>query len=375
MVTDTVTGKVRMDNIPLTVSMASAQINGNGSLSATLQLRKDIPVSLQYDMVNAVRPWKNILWVFQDDYPVWAGPITSWMPTTIQDAQLPLQAATMEQFFAYRQISSTLSYTATDVFSIFTALGKYAVGKTPNGNISGLTWPGNTSGTTDTISYDGTQYQMVSDAWSNLVSTYDMEYTISPSLTEAGNIQTQLKLGMPTLGRPYADTQLQFIYPSANVTDYQMQIQSNNPANLIVATGQTSAETPVTYASQLPHGEATAELVQGYPLLEGSVSIQTPVTSQAQVNTFADGYISGQALLQQYTPVIVLGPSGPQVKDIQLGDECVFIATSPLDPPDPNTGAPGLMVKCRVTGWTIYPPSPGQAEYSWINLAVVEELS
>jgi hypothetical protein len=105
-----------------------------------------------------------------------------------------------------------------------------------------------------------------------------------------------------------------------------------------------------------------ADLNAGYPLMESTVSWQGSwVTTQAQINAFADGQV--QLRTQAMTaPIVKVGGDGnPRLRDIVLGDSTTLVATSPLHPPGDN-GAPGLTQQVRVVGWTCYPPGPQQSE-------------
>jgi hypothetical protein len=97
------------------------------------------------------------------------------------------------------------------------------------------------------------------------------------------------------------------------------------------------------------------------------------VTSQAQIDAYADGQL---ALLTgtQLTPLLTLGADQqPAVKDITLGSWCFFNATSPLHPAGPN-GEWGLQLTGRITGWTLYPPTDQQSEYSALQMGTLEEI-
>jgi hypothetical protein len=137
-----------------------------------------------------------------------------------------------------------------------------------------------------------------------------------------------------------------------------------------------SPATPTSqaWASQLPHGQDDAVLADGYPLLESSAALSTAVvSSQAQIDGYADGLLPA-VTGTQLVPLLTLGAGQlPAVKDITLGSYCQFNATSVLHPANPD-GSPGLQLVGRVTGWTLYPPSQNQTEYSWIQLGQLEEV-
>lgn len=375
LTTDILSGEILADNLPIVGQNFGRQVNVTGSFSGSLMLTTDVPQTVMSDWLAAVEPWKSVLWALQDEQPIWNGVITGWPHQSILDGTLPLSASTMETMFQYRQISTDLTYTDMDVFDIFRALAVYAVSKTPNGAIAGLVMGDNLSGITDSISFDGSQYQKVYDAWTGLVGEYGIEYSIRPALTEDDELVMYLDLGYPQLGRNLTQSPLTMIFPGYQMTDYQwMRVPSTGPANHVAATAST---TTTTLTSQAPHGYVSPELAQGYPLLEDSASL-TGVTavSQALVNTFADGAAALESITAMTTPVLKLGAEGyPKVNQILLGDACQFAATSPLHPANPETRAPGLQIAGRISSWTLYPPGGGQVEATWYTLGDVVDVS
>lgn len=444
LTTDITTGRVLMDNIPITAQSASMQINGIGSFSGSVQLgRTDIDQTLQSAMVEAIEPWKAVLWVLQNEYPVWAGPIVGWQPTSAQDGTLPFQAATMETILQYRvlhdqalkttvvtdtgannrlskewsspaisnmlpvtpmtkvQAASVYNYVTyavqvgVDIFDLVRAVCRYAISK-PITDASGNALPvptaalavacvqsaSNDSGVTvlnqGDVIIDPAQYQTVYEFINGLVTKYGFEWCIQPGLTSAGNLALTLQQGLP-LGRTQQSTNLVFNYPSKSCIDYAFTRQSQNPANAVYAYGIDNLQV-VKEASQYPHGFDVAEMTTGYPVLEGAVQVphdtsNTPSAALAQCNAYADGYMFSQSILGQVTPTVTLGAdSWPQLSQMQLGDQVVFTATSPLHPADPNSGAPGLQVLCRVIGWTLSFPGPNQAESTQVNLSSLSQV-
>lgn len=321
--------------------------------------------------IEALEPWSSILWVLQDGVPVWNGPVTGQPNQTITDGQLQIQAASMEEFFKHRQISDNLIFDSVDVFQIFTQELQYATSKTPNGAIAGIAIPGALSGTLANVTELATM-KKIYDAWNDLVSAYSLEYAFTPLLTSSGALSTQLQMGIPVMGRPYASTGLSVVFPSRDTIDYGWQRGSGSStvANRIVASGSsTGTSGAASYVSQLPHGQAAAELAAGYPLLEDSVSLPHTVTAQSQVDDYADGYVASTAILAQIIPTFTLGATAyPKARDITLGDQVAIAATSPLHPAQPVTGAPGVTGLFRITGWTLTFPSQGQPETTMLQL-------
>lgn len=136
-----------------------------------------------------------------------------------------------------------------------------------------------------------------------------------------------------------------------------------------------TAATPTSgnWQSQLPHGQDSAILAAGYPLLEDSASLSTiEVTRQSQIDDYADGILPS-VTGTQVSPLIILGGGmRPAASEIVLGSYAQFTATSALHPANTD-GSPGLQVVVRITGWSLYPPVAGsQAESTQIQLGSLE---
>lgn len=370
IVTDMLSGQTVYSELPVIVQSCSLQLNGIGSLSGVLQRSSFVTAAQWLDQLAAIEPFKSVFWVLQDDQPVWAGPITSWSPTTVVGAQVPFQAATMETMFQYRLITETFTYINQDVAAIMRQLASYAMEKTPNGGISGLSLTGNHINVNATFNTDGTLLQSVYDAWTTMLQTYDFEFTIAPTWLNTNLLGLNMRIGAPLM-RPYSQTQLQFIFPSANVLDYAWTRQATTVGNAVYAVGTTGSSSAAQYTSAYPNGYNLTELGENYPLLETTVSMQQPIQGPNDVNNYANTYMKTSSLAGQLTPAITLAPNAfPNLYDIQLGDECYFAATSPIHPSAQN-GAPGLIWDGRITGWSLTPPSQGNAESVVINLCPV----
>jgi len=324
---------------------------------------------------NALIPWKSILWVLQDGHPIWNGPITGWPHTSLSGGNLPLQGATMEEFFKHREISDDLEYDNMDIFEIFRQELLYAVSKQPNGNIAGSGQFQNQAGIVDTVEYSGVlgsvtesaSRKKIYDAWSDLVTTYLMEYTLAPAMTDGGSLYTVAQLGLPQMGRTYDQTGFQLIVPSEHMQDYGWQWTPTDPANKFTVTGTGTTEAFVIV------GIAEPEMIQGFPLLENSGSYNGTVTSEAQIINYTIGSMYSTSILGNLTPIVLAGAGQyPAIKDTLLGDEMYFIGTSDLHPAGPN-GVPGITQLFQMTGWTLNFPTGDQAEQtSWQLGALVE---
>lgn len=379
MTTDIITGQVLFDNLPILCQSVASQISGIGQCSGALQLRTNLSASIRTDMIQAMQPFKSVLWVFQDNQPIWAGPIVGWSPTTMVGAQLPFTAASMETMFQYRLITESIDFVNEDLGFVFRELGLFAISKVPGGTISGLNLNIPLFGNSITQAFEGSYMQSVYDAWNTLVTNYNIEFTIRPRYIDNSNpalgLEFQLLVGDP-LGRPYSATHLSFTYPSKQVLDYEYTWQTNSLANAVIATGTDNSTNANVYTSDYPNGYDLNEIKSlGYPLLEGSVTLPQPVTSgQGQVDEFAVNWVTTTSVQNQITPTIYLGPGAyPRISDVMLGDQCVFAATSPIHPA-PVTGGPGLALLARITGWSVYPASQGNPEQITYNLGAVQEL-
>jgi hypothetical protein len=247
LTTNILTGQIQADNLPLQVESFSAGINGGGTFTGSLVLEtcvRDGEQVTQDDLVYlaGIEPRKSVLWCLQDNIPVWNGIIWNWTPESILGGLLEFSASTMDSLFAHRFIIDDIDFLNADVFDIFRGLLLYAVGKTPNGQVAGLVTQSNESGILETISYTGTDYQSVADAWQALIALTNMEYAFVPGTDVNGNLITTLKLGYPILGNPANVTGLVFQFPG-NLYDYQYTRTGDTSANMVYATASSSQST------------------------------------------------------------------------------------------------------------------------------------
>lgn len=394
--TNILTGQVYHDNLPLVVSSASRILGpsgqGIGALTGYLPLQSNSTLNSLY--VNALTPRKTLLWMLQDDFPIWVGVLWDTPHRSIKDNQLPIQAQTLESLFAKRLITGALTYTNTDVLSIARALIAYGVSTLigPNAQVAQLNLPPTSllAGVTDTLTFgvsntltaagntyegDYSDEQSILDALSTTAAADTFEYTFEPTLTSGGGYGINLRLGYPALGQYNTPTQL-LMYPG-NALDYARPIMGSNSANYIVGTSAANGS-GTTYTSTPPNGVDAADLAAGFPLLQ--VAITWPgvgVTSQAQINSYVNTQL-GQYTAGTMVPWVELGGNQePLLREIGLGDAITFVATSPLDGRGPG-GAPGLQVQARISGWTVTPPAEEveQAEKIVLGLgALVGQVS
>jgi hypothetical protein len=366
------------------------QLNGSGTLTASLDLNEDFAVNIPY--VFALTPRRSVLWVIADNFPVWAGIIWDWPDMTREDGTLQISAQTLDSLWGFRLITDTLEYPATDLFTAFTDLTSYGMTKNSDfietgvsppatrdpaylalfatqGRVARFTIPPpGLSGSQWTASYTYSDLTQVSSAWSDMCSSGNLEYAFTPGLDENGDLIVSLQLGFTALGRPQAETGVVLTYPG-NALDYGWTVTGSQSANLVWATAPPNGQ-ELQWESVFPAGADLTDLAS-FPVLESTVSWQgSNVTSQAQINTFANGQV---ALLTggMTTPTINVGDNGfPRFQDLKLGDGILLSFTSDLHPPGQNQ-QPGIQQEVRITAVTIYPNGPQQSAYAQLTTSAV----
>lgn len=371
LTTNILSGKILGDHLPIVAESFTRQISASGTGTCALNLISDNPLQNSTNLA-AVPPRKSVLWVLQEDAVVWGGPIWDLNHQSILDGTLPLSCASMESVMAHRVLQETFTFTNEDVFDMFRTLVQYALSPSAgqNAQIAGISYSGGESGIRDTITFDGTQYQLVSDALDTLVQTYEIEYSFRPYQDSSGNFRTSVDLAYPHLGQPFPKSGLVYNFPG-NLLDYGFQATGSTSANYVIATAQpntdstsTSSDASTSAADTVYVGTAIdqADLNAGYPLSQVAVSITgTLWASNSQAQAYAKGYLP-KVTDTQLTPLLTLGGGQyPLLRETVLGSAARFTATSALHPANAN-GGPGYSGTGRVTGWTLQPPGPSQAE-------------
>lgn len=238
MTTNLLTGQIAGDWLPLTPQNMSRTINAIGTFTGSLNLAAGTAQENRA-YVSAVEPEKSVLWVYQDQQPVWCGIVWDWPHMSILDNMLPISASTPESLFQRRQISDTLTFTDVDIFDLFRALAAYALAKTPNGQMAGFTMGSNQAGITTSVTYNATDLKKVYDAWTDLISAYGFEYSIRPAVGPSGSVYMVLDLGYPELGLPLATSGLAYNLPG-NLLDYRWTRTGSASANRVVATASAA---------------------------------------------------------------------------------------------------------------------------------------
>jgi hypothetical protein len=370
LTTNLITGQVLGDWLPIEAESLSRQINTTGTATVSLDL---ISTSPQQNAANlaAVQPRKSVLWCLQDNAVVWGGPIWDWNHQSILDGTLPLGCSTMESIFAHRVINTTFTLTNYDIFDMVRYLVNYALTKRVSGapsncaQVAGFSVSSGESGIRDTVTFDGTQYQLVSDALTTLTETYEIEMSARPYQDAEGNFKTNLDLAYPYLGLPFPASGLVYNF-DGNLTDYGWQATGSTSGNYVWATA--SDESGTTDATLTGFAVDLADLNAGYPLSEVAETADVvDWTTDAQVQNYAQGFLP-QVTDTQLTPLLTMpGDKYPQIKQTILGSAAQLSLTSALHP-SPGGGVPGYTGVGRVTGWTLMPGGSQEPESAEIQI-------
>ncbi len=358
-------GALMGDWLPFEPQSFSMVINGGGTFTGSLDL---IPQSPQQNAANlaAITPRKAILWVLQDGVPIWNGQMPDWVPTTVLQQQLPIQAATMEAILGGRIIETDLVFTDADIFTMARGIIQYAFSKGPGYQVAGITYSAALSGVTDSLTFDGSQNGDCLSALGTLVSTYGIEFSFRPYIS-GGNLFTNVDLGYPALGQPYPASGLAYSFPG-NLLDYAFVATGSTGANRVIATAQASGDSGTALT-----GSAVdeADLGNGYPVREMAVSATgVSFTTDAQLDAYAAGILPS-VTGTQLAPLLTLGNGQyPTLGVTQLGSYASCAFTSSQHPAGPN-GTPGFTGVGRIVSWECYPPTDQQAEYATLQLGAM----
>ena len=373
LATNITSGTLLGDWLPIEPQSFSRVINGAGTLTGYLDL---LPGSPQQNATNiaALTPRKAVIWVLQDGVPIWSGIQFDWIPQSVLQQQLSIQASTMDSILAHRIIDQDLVFTGADVFDMARGIIQFAFSKTPAGvgssaQVAGITYSQGASGITDTLTFQGSQNQLASDALATLVTTYGIEYAFRPYMDSNGNLLTNVDLGYPALGLPYPQSGLAYVFPG-NLLDYEFTATGSTGANRVIATASAPAPAGGATTAAALTGSAidTVDIANGYPLAEMAVSATgVNLNSSDQLDDYAAGILPSVSATQ-LAPLVILGNGQqPEISITQLGSYASVAFTSSLHPAKAD-GSPGFTGTGRVVSWTGYPPSSQQAEYYSIQL-------
>jgi hypothetical protein len=366
---DVLTGTGMGDYLPLEPQSFSDVINGGGTFAGSLDL---ISGSVQQNRANiaAVTPRKAMLFALQDGVPIWAGILYDWVPTTVLQQQMPVQAATLDFELGRRVIETDLVYTNADVFDMARGIVQYAFGKGPGYEVAGVTYSAAMSGITASLTFDGSQNQDCLAALRTLVSTYGIEFHFRPYMTQAGALQISFDLGYPALGQPYPASGLAYSFPG-NLLDYAFTATGSTGANRLIGSAQdhTASGSGTAFTGS---AQDDTDIGNGYPVTEEAVSpTGVTFTSDQQVSDYCAGLLPSTTATK-LAPMVVLGNGQyPPIAVTQLGSYASVAFSSPLHPPNAD-GSPGWTGTGRVVSWVVYPPSASnQAEYAQVQMGAM----
>lgn len=378
LTTSVLSGTLMGDYLPVEPQSFSDVINGGGTFTGSLDLITGI-VSPQGGFeslsqqdtanVDAVTPRKAMLWALQDGTPIWAGILWDWVPTTILQQQLPVQAATLDFLLGRRIIETDLAFTNADVFDMARGIVQYAFGKGPGYQVAGVTYSAAMSGVTGSLTFAGSQQQDCLTALGTLVAAYGIEFHFRPYQDQSGGLHLSFDLGYPSLGQAYPASGLAYSFPG-NLLDYAFTATGSTGANRLIGSAQNTTASG-TGAAFTGSAVDDTDIANGYPVTEQVVSpVGVTFTGDAQVSAYCAGLLPSYTATQ-IAPLVILGNGQyPPVAVTQLGSYCSVAFTSPLHPAGAG-GAPGFTGTGRVVSWQVFPPTSQQAEYSELQLGAM----
>jgi len=365
LTSNVLSGALMGDWLPIGPQSFTRAINTTGTFSGSLNL---IPGSPQQNSANlaAITPRKAVLWVLQDGVPIWNGILWDWVPTTVLQQQLPIQASTMESLLGKRIIDTDLVFTSADIFDMARGIIRFAFSKSPNGQVAGITYSAALSGITGTLTFDGSQNQDCLAALGTLVSTYGLEFSFRPYMDQNGNLRTNVDLGYPALGQPYPASGLAYNFPGC-LLDYAFVATGSTGANRLIGSAQESTASGSGVALTGTAIDET-DIGNGYPLTEEAISpTGVTFTTDQQVSDYCAGVLPSTTATQ-LAPLVVLGNGQyPPLSVTQLGSYASCAFTSAEHPAGP-AGEPGFTGVGRVVSWSCYPPTSQQAEYVQLQI-------
>ncbi len=361
--TDVVTGRLLADELPLHVQGFARQLGQATDLTGYMDLNKNNAIHLSS---GALEPQRTMLWALEDGWPVWVGVLWDAAATSVLGNQLPIKASTLESLLARRQIRDPLMFANADYADVWRALLAYATdpaAKGPGAPVAGLSAQQGAVGTALTTSYAPGDLKDIATALADLETAGDFEATFDPVLDGSGQLAILARIA-PQLGQPYQQIGgVQLVFPG-NLADYGWPRMGSQGSNSVIATAPANLSAAGTWTSSIGngHGVDAARIAAGYPLLESAAQYSgAAVTSQAQIDAYADGHLGMLAGSPTIPPAVIdmSSPSSPRVKQLGLGDAAALLARSSLHPARAD-GSPGLAQIVRIIGWSVAPPDQGQ---------------
>lgn len=343
--------------LPLKCQNFSQQLSGVGSMTATLPLGS-LPPSL--DWRAATRERRTTVNILRNDQVVWGGPIMKNRPTD-DGRSAEITAETWEGYLDRRRIKTTLTFTDTDVYqivrSILNALQRDVLG----GNARMAVEAG-MGGYIQTITYPASARNKALDAITKLsqVAPYFEFYVAVDRDRATGVFTPTLVLQRTTAHTDELPVVAEF---PGNARSYDYPSDGSNAANAITGVGKGDGDAQL----MVEVTDEAGELASGYPIYEDELQAKDEDNLE-RLTALTETELVAR-LVDYVVPTVELdGDSIPQFGSYPIGINCLLRATSLYHPPS-ATGAPGLVVTRRVTGWTVTPAAAGQQEKVQLALA------
>jgi hypothetical protein len=347
--TDLVSGATVADHLPLIPGTLS-RVRGDEADGAA-----SIPLSGNNALISRLEPKRTVIWALGDQQPYWHGILWDIPHTSALATELPLRMKTMESLFLRRQIRADLSYGNNDQFDIMRSLFTYAFNKS-YGHAANFIMDSGLSGVSRQRNYLGSDKARILDVAQDLANVDNgFEWTIDPIWLDyvGGRLGHRLHLGYPTLGNSNAlDFTLQF---PGNLLDYAWPRVGSNSANSMIAVGDTPTGGSAQMTSDAAHGVNTAELVNGYPLLEDSIAYTGKgITDVATLNAHATddaNRLAGNTINPTFT---ISMDTKPSIDMLSIGSTLSYSVQSSLHP----SGKTGTV---RINKIDLMPTNPAKA--------------
>ena len=347
LLTDLLTGDVLSDAVTLTVSQYARRLCQPSDLSATLDLGSSAVRQLT-DPIGSTEPRRTALHIIRNEVPVWSGIIWTRHYRSAEN-NLDLTVSSWESYFARRRIRRDYGFFQWDqneiIHNLFWTAQAESVGG--YGDVGIATPVPQNSGILRDRTYYWHERATYLERMQQLAGVINgPDFTIEPRWDEYGLPGSTLLIGTP-LGSPNAQV-LEF---PGDIRNYSWPDDGGDSANYWSAIGDKPAGAGQDDPPLIRDAQVSAEWAAGIPLLE-DVSTHSGVTDPGTLSGYAIANVLasvGNRVVPEATVQLAANGALPG-----LGDTLRLRITDPYRwPAQPGTGAPGLVVDVRITGWTV----------------------
>ena len=352
---DVLTGAV-IAELPVSCDRFDRTINGVGSLSCTLALADLTGL----DWVGANRPRRTAIYVERDNgVLVWGGMMVTSRPLN-NGASATMVAETFEGYLNRRQVAANLSFKNADLFDVVRALIA-TLSTQPNGDVRITVDPNIKSGQMYTGTWSTREPRKLLEEISTLAAlTPGFEFTIDVDRDPSGMFTHALTLAAPSMSAQFDPILCE--YPSGSVSSYEFPQDGTKTVNSLTGIGQGEGS-----AMLMSKQVDNADLAAGYPLFEDEFVAKEENNLGRLAERTAEALRAG--IGDSTVPTVTLfGDATPAFGEYPLGIRARLRVSSPYHPADRVTGAPGLDIERRVTGWSVQPAEAGRAEMVTLSL-------